>query len=145
MAKKEDLLDVDEEMQEADIITKLLEADPEHVPTMVIPLKRLGIPVTVKALTGKQVSRTRERNTQSIKTKKGPVDKLDSEGFMIGLIAQASVKPNWSDPKLIAKFQASSGSEVIKRILLAGEINLLGEAVLDISGYNLDLDDIKNS
>lgn len=143
MAKDDDL-EINEEMEEADIITKLLAADPEHVPTMVVPLKRLGIPVTVKALTGKQVARTRERNTQSIKTKKGPVDKLDYENFNIGLIVQASVKPNWNDTKLLEKFRASSGTEVVKRLLLAGEISLLGEAVLDVSGFNIDLDDLKN-
>ncbi|MDD6697867.1 MAG: hypothetical protein PUE51_05920 [Veillonellaceae bacterium] len=143
MAKDDDL-EINEEMEEADIITKLLAADPEHVPTMVVPLKRLGIPVTVKALTGKQVARTRERNTQSIKTKKGPVDKLDYENFNIGLIVQASVKPNWNDAKLLEKFRASSGTEVVKRLLLAGEISLLGEAVLDVSGFNIDLDDLKN-
>ena len=143
MAKDEDL-EINEEMEEADIITKLLAADPEHVPTMVVPLKRLGIPVTVKALTGKQVARTRERNTQSIKTKKGPVDKLDYENFNIGLIVQASVKPNWNDAKLLEKFRASSGTEVVKRLLLAGEISLLGDAVLDVSGFNIDLDDLKN-
>ena len=141
---KDDDLEINEEMEEADIITKLLAADPEHVPTMVVPLKRLGIPVTVKALTGKQVARTRERNTQSIKTKKGPVDKLDYENFNIGLIVQASVKPNWNDAKLLEKFRASSGTEVVKRLLLAGEISLLGEAVLDVSGFNIDLDDLKN-
>lgn len=141
---KDDNLDINEEMAEADIITKLLAADPEHVPTMVVPLKRLGIPVTLKALTGKQVARTRERNTQSIKTKKGPVDKLDYENFNIGLIVQASVKPNWNDAKLLEKFRASSGTEVVKRLLLAGEISLLGEAVLDVSGFNIDLDDLKN-
>jgi len=141
---KDDNLEINEEMEEADIITKLLAADPEHVPTMVVPLKRLGIPVTVKALTGKQVARTRERNTQSIKTKKGPVDKLDYENFNIGLIVQASVKPNWNDAKLLEKFRASSGTEVVKRLLLAGEISLLGEAVLDVSGFNIDLDDLKN-
>ena len=138
-------LEIREDMEEADIITKLLEADPEHVPTMVIPLKRLGIPVTIKALTGKQVSRISERNTQSVKTKKGPVDKLDYENFNIGLIVQASVKPKWDDPKLLNKLKASSGTEVVKRLLLAGEISLLGEGVLDVSGFNLDLDDIKNS
>ena len=143
MAKDDDF-EINEEMEEADIITKLLAADPEHVPTMVVPLKRLGIPVTVKALTGKQVARTRERNTQSIKTKKGPVDKLDYENFNIGLIVQASVKPNWNDAKLLEKFRASSGTEVVKRLLLAGEISLLGDAVLDVSGFNIDLDDLKN-
>ena len=55
------------------------------------------------------------------------------------------MKPKWDDPKLLNKLKASSGTEVVKRLLLAGEISLLGEGVLDVSGFNLDLDDIKNS
>ena len=144
MATKDIQNEIDEEMQEADIITKLMAADPDNVPTMVIPLARLGIPVTLKALTGKQVSRTRDRHTQTIKTKNGPVDKLDSEAFGIALIAASSVKPNWNDAKLLEKFKASSANEVIKRLLLAGEIQLLSDAVLEVSGYNLSLDDVKN-
>lgn len=138
-------IEIKEDMEEGDIIAKLLANDSEDVPTMVIPIERLGIPVTLKALTGKQVSRTRERHTTTVKTKQGPKDKIDNEAFMIGLITQSSVKPNWSDQKLLEKFKASSGDEVIKRILLAGEIALLGDAVLDVSGYNKDLDEIKNS
>ena len=138
-------LEIKEDMEESDIITRLLAASAEEVPTMTIPLKRLGVPVTLKALTGKQVSRCRDHNTTTIKTKQGPKEKVDNEGFMIGLISLSTVKPNWGDPKLIEKFHASSGDEVIKRLLLGGEISLLGEAVLDVSGYNVDLDDVKNS
>lgn len=137
--------DINNEMAEADIVAKLLEADSEHLPTVVVPLKRLGIPVTIKALTGKQVFRTRDRHTRTIQTKNGPTDKIDYESYNTDLIVQASVKPRWDDPKLLSKFKASGGSEVIKRLLLAGEIALLGEAVLDVSGFNVSLDDIKNS
>lgn len=138
-------LEIKEDMEESDIITRLLAASAEEVPTMTIPLKRLGVPVTLKALTGKQVSRCRDHNTTTIKTKQGPKEKVDNEGFMIGLISLSTVKPDWGDPKLIDKFHSSSGDEVIKRLLLGGEISLLGEAVLDVSGYNVDLDDVKNS
>lgn len=141
---KENFTEIDENMQEADIIAKLMAADPDNVPTMVIPLERLGIPVTLKALTGKQVSRLRDHNTQTIKTKNGPVDKLDTEAYGIALIAASSVKPNFADPKLLEKFKASSANEVIKRLLLAGELNLLSDGVLEVSGYNMTLDDIKN-
>ena len=136
--------DIDESMEEGAIITALLAADTDKLPTMTVPLKRLGIPVTVKALTGKQVSKTRERNTRTVKTKQGIKEVTDNEGFMIGLIALATIKPNWGDAKLIEKFTASSGEEVIKRLLLGGEISLLSDAVLEVSGYNVDLDDIKN-
>ena len=137
-------IEIDENMEQGEIITALLAADSENFPTIIVPLERLGIPVKLKALTGKQVSRVRDRNTRTVKTKQGPKEVTDNEGFMIGLISLATVNVPWGDPKLIEKHKASSGDEVIKRTLLAGEIALLGEAVLDVSGYNVELDDIKN-
>ena len=137
-------IEIDENMEQGEIITALLAADSENFPTITVPLERLGIPVKLKALTGKQVSRVRDRNTRTVKTKQGPKEVTDNEGFMIGLISLATVNVPWGDPKLIEKHKASSGDEVIKRTLLAGEIALLGEAVLDVSGYNVELDDIKN-
>ena len=137
-------IEIDEAMESAEIVTALLAADSENLPTITVPLERLGIPVKLQALTGKQVSRIRNRNTRTVKTKQGPKDVTDNEGFMIGLITKASVNVPWGDAKLIEKHKASSGEEVIKRVLLAGEISLLGEAVLDVSGYNVELDDVKN-
>lgn len=137
-------IEINENMEQAEIITALLAADSESLPTITVPLKRLGIPVKLKALTGKQVSRVRSFNTRTVKTKQGPKDVTDNEGFMVGLIALASVNVPWGDPKLIEKHKASSAEEVIKRTLLAGEISLLGEAVLDVSGFNVELEDIKN-
>lgn len=136
--------EIAEDMTESDAITRLLAVSTEEVPTIVIPLQRLGIQVTLKALTGKQVSRCREHNTTTVKTRQGPKEKVDTEGFMISLISLSTVKPNWGDPKLIEKFHSSSGDEVIKRLLLGGEINLLGEAVFEVSGYNVELEDVKN-
>ena len=69
LEENEQNFDVDEEvkekinkdMSESDIITALLNSNADDKPTMIVPLERLGIPVTLKALTGKQVSRVRER------------------------------------------------------------------------------------
>jgi hypothetical protein len=137
-------LEINEEMEQSDIITALLAADADKFPTITVPIERLGIPVKLKALTGKQVSRVRDRNTKTVKTKQGPKEMTDNEGFMIGLISLATVNFQWGAAPLVEKYKASSGDEVIKRTLLAGEIALLGEAVLDVSGYNVELDDIKN-
>jgi len=144
MAKNLKELEIDENMEQSAIVTALLAADADNFPTITVPIERLGIPVKLKALTGKQVSRVRDRNTRTVKTKQGPKEVTDKEGYLIGLISLATVNVPWGDAKLIEKYKASSGDEVIKRTLLAGEIALLGEAVLDVSGYNIELDDIKN-
>lgn len=130
------------EMNEEQILQRLLEAD--EVPQRTVMIKRLQIPVKLQGLTGKQVYSIRERCTER-KERRGKVtERLDEEQFNVGLIATSTLSPNWGDPKLIAKYKASGPEEVIKRLLLAGELDALGDIVLDLSGFNNDLEDIKN-
>lgn len=131
------------ELTDDEILQKLLDVD--TVPERTVSLKRMGIPVTLKGLTGKQVFSIRERCTITVKEKRGRSQReLDEEAFNGALIATATVKPNWGDPKLMAKFHASSAEEVIKRLLLAGEIAQLGDLVLELSEFNTELEEVKN-
>lgn len=133
------LLDLTDE----EILQKLLDVD--AVPERTVSLKRLGIPVTVKGLTGKQIFSIRERCTVTVSEKRGRKHReLDEEAFNSALIAAATVKPNWGDPKLMAKYRASGAEEVIKRLLLAGEMAQLGDLVLEVSEFNTELEEVKN-
>lgn len=132
-----------ENMTEEQMLQKLLEGD--SLPEKTVGLERLGIPVKLRGLTGKQVFGIRERCTDR-KTRKGVViENFDEEEFNVSLISVATLSPNWGDSKLLAKHKASSPEEVIKRILLAGELSALGDIVLDLSGFNTELEEIKNS
>lgn len=125
-----------------DILQKLLEAD--KLPEKTLALPRLGIQVTLRGLTGKQVYLLRERCTDRSDRRGQKSDRLDEEQFNVALIAAATVSPNWGDSRLLAKYEASGGEEVLKRILLAGEMSALGDEVLDLSGFNTTLEEVKN-
>lgn len=131
-----------ENLSAEQIMQRLLDAD--SVPEKTVKLERIGIPVTLRGLTGKQVFSIRERCTER-KEKKGRIaERMDEEQFNTALIAAATVQPNWGDSKLLAKYNASGPEEVIKRLLLAGELSALGDVVLDLSGFNIVLEDLKN-
>ncbi len=131
------------ELTDEEVLQRML--DVEAVPERTVALKRIGIPVTIKGLTGKQVFSVRERCTVTLSGKRGQTRReLDEEAFNGALIAAATVKPAWGDPKLLAKYRASSAEEVIKRLLLAGEIAQLGDLVLEISEFNTELEEVKN-
>lgn len=132
-----------ENLNEEQVLQRLLDAD--TIPEKTVKLERLGIPVTLKGLTGKQVFRIREQCTERRERKGRVSERLDEEQFNTALIAAATLKPNWGDQKLLAKFNASGPEEVIKRILLAGELSALGDVVLDLSGFNTELSEVKNS
>ena len=44
----------------------------------------------------------------------------------------------------MAKYRASGPEEVVKLLLHAGEINQLGDLVLELSEYNTELEEVKN-
>ena len=130
------------DLTDEQVLQRLLDVDTVPEKTVVIP--RLDIPVTIKGITGKQVFALRNKCTYKKKTRRGITEEFDGEAFNCGLIALATVKPNWGDSKLLSKFKASGPEEVIKKVLLAGELESLGDAILDLSGYNVELEDVKN-
>jgi len=131
-----------ETLTEEQVLQRLLDAD--TVPERTVRLERLGIPVRLRGLTGKQVFSIRERCTERREKRGQTVERLDEELFNVSLIAASTMTPNWGDAKLLAKYGASGPEEVIKRLLLAGELSALGDVVLDLAGFNTELEDVKN-
>ncbi|MCC3374735.1 hypothetical protein [Cohnella sp. REN36] len=131
-----------ETMTEEQMLQRLLDAD--TLPERTVLLERLGVPVKLRGLTGKQVFSIRERSTERKEKRGQTIERLDEELFNVSLIAAATTSPSWGASQLLAKFGASSAEEVIKRILLAGELSALGDVVLDLSGFNTELEDVKN-
>lgn len=130
--------------KQEDVLEKLLSVDPEDVPTKDVYLKRLGAPIKIKALSGDKIFKLRRQYTY-YKNKRGQqVQHFDEEGFSIGLIVAATVEPKWDDQRLLDKFKVGEPEDVVKRALYAGEIARLGDAVLELSGFDEDEDDLKN-
>jgi len=131
-----------DQLTDEQILQRLLSAD--TLPERTVRLERLDIPVTLRGLTGKQVFNIRERCTDRKEKRGQTITRLDEEMFNVSLIAASTVSPSWGNPQLLSKFSASGPEEVIKRILLAGELSALGDVVLDLSGFNTELEDVKN-
>jgi len=103
-------------------------------------LKRIGIPVTLKGLTNKRVSNIKKECTEIVKRRGKQSKEINEEDFETSLIAASTVKPDWGNTKLMEKYNASRPIEVIKKILLAGEMSLLSDIVLELSGFDDELE-----
>lgn len=133
-----------------------------NLPEEAVFIGRLGLRVTLRGLTSSKVDGIRERCTVR-KTSKGQVtEKIDSELFNAALIKEAtsllevvkksgdgaeehSVKlSGWGDERLISRLKLSGGEEAVRRLLLAGELDAVGDKVLEISGFGVDIEDVKN-
>lgn len=134
-------------MTEEDIINKLME--PTEAPEATYYIERVGIPVTLKGLSEKEINRIRKECTYSIKGKRGKITKeLDDDEFNAALIEAATVSPDWNNKKLLETLKASDGKQVIKKKFLAGETSAMGDKILELSGFDDELEqieDIKNS
>ena len=138
MVDKENIL-----INEQDIIDKL--CGDIQLPKMKCLLKRLNIAVELTALTEKEINKITKECTKTKRLRGGQNHKeLDGPEFMLSLIEKATIVPNWNNDTLISKFNASSGKQVIKNVLLSGEIENLAEQVLELSGYNETLDEIED-
>lgn len=137
-------LDIEKvQMTEDDIIAKLMEETP--APEATYALERLGIQVTLRGLSEKEVNRVRKECTFEKKVRGGQkIKELDNEEFNAALIEKATVTPNWNNPKLLNALKASDGRQVIKKKLLAGETAALGDKVLSLSGFDSELEEIEN-
>lgn len=132
-------------MKEEDILAKLLET--HEVPVAIIQIPRLGIEVQLKGLTEKEISKLREECTSKRKINGRNETKLNNADFDAALIVGATTNFNWNNPKLIEALSLSDGKAYIRKKLLAGEISFLANKVLELSGFNDELEekeDIKN-
>lgn len=144
MMENEDRVLTDDElaeMTEEDIINRLLE--PTDVPERIYAIDRLGIQVTLKGLSEREIQRLRKECTTERKVRGQRVKELNETEFNAALIEKATIKPNWSDKRLLSTYNLSSGREFIRRKLLAGELLALGDRVMELSGFDDDLEEIE--
>lgn len=136
--KDEEILNMTEE----DIINKLME--PTEVPEATYFIDRIGIPVTLKGLSEKEINRIKKQCTYTRKERGRRIEKLDDEEFNAALIESATVSPNWNDSRLLDALKASDGKQVIKKKFLAGETSAMGDKILELSGFDEELEEIED-
>lgn len=144
MNKKEELL-----MQEESILNVLMGEC--EVPTKNYTIKRLGIQINLKGLTDKELKALRKECMMKPKKVNGKwEEKVNSDDYDAAIIVAATTNFDWNNPKLVEKLEVSDGKKVVLKRLLPGERTFLVNKVLELSGYNDDIeeieeDDIKNS
>ncbi|MED1851830.1 hypothetical protein P4V33_09210 [Brevibacillus borstelensis] len=150
-----------EGMTEDQVLDELFETT-KSLPERTVRIERLGLEVTMSGLLAKKVDSIRERCTIRKEKRHGKsTEQFDDEKFNAMLITASTtglvlkkkagdkvveVKlSGWGDERLTSRMRLSGGEEVVRRILLGGELVALGDTVLDLSGYGVELDDVKNS
>lgn len=133
------------EQNDNDLLNALLNTEDVNTKTVFMP--RFKSYFTVKSISSDDYNRLETRCKYPVKNKRTHQieEKVDQEKLSLLLIKDACVKPNWADPKLLDKYKTNDPCTVIKKRLLIGELSTLTAAIMDISGFNDDIETIKNS
>ncbi|CAI3548640.1 phage tail assembly chaperone [Clostridium neonatale] len=125
------------QMKEEDIIAKL--KGEFEMPTAKIIIEELGIPVILKGLTRKEMERERRKSIH------GKKQELNNAEYDANVVIAATTNFDWG---LAKPENISTTAEFLMRKLPAGVLSNLAGKVLELSGYNDELEeaeDIKNS
>jgi len=110
-------------------------------------MKRFNSYFTVKAISSEEYGQLEKRCKYPVKNPRTHQieEKTDQDKLSSMLILTACTKPNWNNPKLLAKYSTEDPTKVIRKRLLIGEISQLTEAIMDVSGFDDGMEAIKNS
>ncbi len=136
-----------------DPLSALLDA-PLEPPTDTVPLKRLGASFTVQAITDdKAYDRIVERCTKFVKNRRGGGRTREVDGRRLGrlTVAEYCINPSFT-PKhnlkqyeaLVEKYGSKEPEDLVERALLMGEVDLLADKILDLSGFDDEVDTAGN-
>jgi hypothetical protein len=147
-------------LNEQQILDELFETA-DTAPEESVFIKRLNLRVTLNGLTSSKVDSIRERCTIKKNVKGVQTEKLDNEQFNSTLILEATkgiaiiknyMEKNeqklsltgWGDERIISRLKLSGGDQAVRRLLLAGELDAVGDKVLELSGFGVDIEELKN-
>lgn len=136
----------DPERDKADLLKALLSTDDEVFKN--VPMPRFGEDAcfVVKGISSEAYAKLEKRCKYPVKDKRTRTitEKVDQDKLSYLLINEACISPDWSDPKLLQKYNTEDPVSVIRKRLLLGEVTALTQAIMDASGFTDEVEEIKN-
>lgn len=132
------------EISDDELLDKLLGAPDDT--TKQVYMKRFGSYFEVKAISSEEYSGIEKRCKYPVKNARTHQieEKTNQDMLSNLLILTACIKPDWNNPKLLAKYGTDDPAKVIRKRLYIGEISQLTEAIMDVSGFDDGLEEAKN-
>jgi hypothetical protein len=129
-----------------DALQALLGADTDIKEQVYI--KRLDTNFTVKALDNETFTEIQEEASNYIGTGANQRKEIDESKLNSSLVAKAVIDENgealFKNAQLLEKFGAKTAEECARKALLAGELLKIVKTIMDISGFNDDVEEVKN-
>lgn len=108
-------------------------------------IKRLNANFTVRGIDDETFSEAQAEATSYKTGKGGKQEKVVDEAKLNRALVVAGVtSPNFADKRLLEKYGAKTASEAVSKTLHVGEMMSLIQAIMDVSGFNTSVDEVKN-
>jgi hypothetical protein len=128
----------------SDALHALLSYDKE--PEKDVYIKRLGVNFRVKAIDTNEFYEIREQATYTVGKGANKKTEVREDEVAALIVAKGVVDPNFGDKKVLEKFKATDAADAVKKALYIGEITLLQDEILRLSGFDdsEEIEEIKN-
>lgn len=123
---------------EVDPLEALLSVDTDVPITAQVYIPRLRANFTVRAPKVDEFKEIRSRCFYEVGKGKKRQRFFDSDKFAKLLVFTFTVNPDFTNPKLAAKYGGLAPEDVVTKALLPGEIEKLGDAILELGGWGDD-------
>lgn len=94
---------------------------------------------TIKAMSNQEFEEIRKSATTM--RKGGKVD-FDSQKFNLKVAINHTVNPNFKHAESIQKLGCRTAEEYVQKVMLAGEIATLTNRITELSGFDIDMNDL---
>lgn len=149
-------MEKEKELSQTDILNKLFKSSDENPPERVITIQRIPIKLTVRAMTESNLEGLQKKYTITNRHRGVETKELDEDRYKRAVIAKAVIaidgnpKVTFNSEQLTAHYNVTGGEQVVKRLLLPGEIINIIDVIYDLSGFydksvTEDTDELKNS
>lgn len=133
------------------LVDKLLQIDAGKVkmPEKEVEIKRLSeilgekVVFKCRAIDGERYADIQKMGIDI--SKKGNVKDINMYKMQVLSIIEGVIEPNLKDKRLLEHYNCVTPEELVNKLLLAGEITDLYNTIVSLSGYDIEVEEIKNS
>ena len=125
------------------LLDKMLKTDLEKIKEMPraeieIPrrMEKFGVPIVVQAIGTDRLNEIQEMNNSGGKAGKNSTKTRADLAATLEIVADGVVDPNFRDSRLLEKLNTPDPGDIIKAILLPGEIQQISMKILELCGMN---------
>ena len=93
----------------------------------------------IKAMTSAEFDEIRRASMQ---IRKGRKVEFDSQKFNLKVVVHHTLVPNFKDAASIQKLGCQTPEDYVQKVLLAGEVATLAQKIQELSGFDVEMDEL---